>query len=294
MTTLREAGEQGLLARLLPRLAPRGADLLVAAGEDDAAAWREADGSITVAKIDAFVEGVHFDPAWMSAGDAGWRAIALTVSDLAAKGAAPLYGLVSLSARPDTSLEAVEDLYDGMSEAAAACGLRLVGGDTTRTSGPITIAVAVTGRAPGVFHPRSEARPGMLLGVTGPLGGAALALAERRATRPRPRLEEGRALALAGAAAGDISDGLLRELLRFAEMAGVGVRVEEADVPIAPGATLAQALESGEEVELLAAGEPRSLAGCTVIGAVTDTGRVVLAGAGAEREVTAGGYDHFA
>ena len=292
--TLQDLGELGLIARLLPRLAAGSADLVVPPGSDDVAAWREADGSITVAKVDTFVEGVHFDPAWMPPGDAGWRAVALTVSDLAAKGAAPTFGLVSLSARRDTPIAAVEAMYDGIAEAAAATGLRLVGGDTTRTPGPLTLSVAVLGRAPGVIHPRSEARPGMLLGVTGPLGGEAVALAARRSQRPFPRLAEGRALALAGAAAGDISDGLLRELRRFREMAGVGARVRLADVPLAPGATIEQALESGEEVELLAAGEPRALVGCTTIGEVTGDGRIVLVDAeGGEREVTDGGYDHF-
>lgn len=294
MTTLRDVGELGLIERLLPRLATRSVDLLVGPGEDDVAAWREPDGSITVFTADTFVEGVHFDPAWMPPETAGWRAVALSLSDLAAKGADATFGLVSLSAPPDTAVAVVEALYDGMGMAAAAGGLRLVGGETTRTPGPITITVAALGRAAGVIHPRSEAKAGWLLGVTGPLGGEAVALAERRPTRPLPRLAEGRELALAGAAAGDISDGLLRELTKFGQAARVGARVRLDRIPRAEGATLEQALESGEEVELLVAGEPRSLVGCTVIGELTGDQRLLLLDAnGLEREVAGGGYDHF-
>lgn len=292
--TLHDLGELGLLQRLVPKLATRSADLLIAPGEDDDAAWREPDGStITVFKVDTFVEGVHFDPGWMPPETAGWRAVAFTLSDLAAKGAAPTFGLVSLSAPPATRVEVVDALYDGMSAAAAAGGLRLVGGDTTRTSGPLTISVAVLGRAAGVVHPRSAAQAGWLIGVTGALGGEAVALAQRRPTRPFPRFEEGRALALAGAAAGDISDGLLRELKKFSLAAAVGARVRTDQVPIAEGATLDQALNGGEEVELVAVGPPRALVGCTVIGELTADRRLVLMGPDGEREVEDGGYDHF-
>jgi thiamine-monophosphate kinase len=293
VTTLRDLGELGLIQRLLPKLAPRAADLVVGPGEDDVAAWREADGSLTVFTADTFVEGVHFDPAWMPPETAGWRAMALSVSDLAAKGATPTFGLITVSASPETPVDVIEALYDGMGAAAAATGLRLVGGDTTRTTGPLTITVAALGRSPGIIHARSEARAGWLIGVTGPLGGEAAALAARRPTRPQPRLEEGRALALAGAAAGDISDGLIRELEKFALAAGVGARVRLDRVPVAAGATLEQALESGEEVDLVAVGLPRSLVGCTVVGELTEDRRTVLIGPDGEREAAPGGYDHF-
>ncbi len=295
MTTLAELGELGVIERLLPRMAMPAADLLVGPGQDDCAAWREADGSISVFTADTFVENVHFDPGWMPPEVAGWRAMALTLSDLAAKGAAPTFGLVCVSAPAALRVEVLEGLYDGMAAAAASGGLRLVGGDTTSTAGPLTITVAALGRATGAIHPRSEARAGWLIGVTGPLGGEALALIRRQSSRPLPRFMEGRALALAGAAAGDISDGLLRELIKFEAAAGVGARLHPDRVPVAEGATLEQALESGEEVELVAVGEARALVGCTVVGELTaQTGVVVVDEGGAERRVGAAGYDHFA
>src|SRR5581483_10952540 len=204
---LSDLGELGLLARLLRYLDRSSGDLLVGAGEDDDAAWREPGGSITVAKVDGFVEGVHFDLAWMPAEMAGWRAAALTLSDLAAKGARPTYGLVALAAPAGTDLTVVEGLYAGLSRCAREFGLRLVGGDTAHTPGPITVAVVALGITDSPPVPRSAARPGWRLAVTGPLGGEAVALAARRPTTPRPRFEAGRALARAGAAAGDIWDG---------------------------------------------------------------------------------------
>jgi thiamine-monophosphate kinase len=284
VTTLRELGELGLLARLLPHLSRSGGDLLIGAGEDDDAAWREADGSTTVAKVDTFVEGVHFDLSWTPPATAGWRACALTLSDLAAKGAAPTYGLVSLSAPPGADAAAVEAIYAGLAECAAEHGLRLVGGDTTSTPGPLTLSVVALGRCAEPPLPRAAVRAGWVIAVTGPLGAEAAALAARRPTRPRPRF----GAATAGAACGDISDGLLRELLKYRAAAGVGARVDSAAVPVAAGATLEQALTGGEEVELVVAAP--AAGDLPVIGAFTEDGRILVDGV--ERE--AGGYDHYA
>ena len=283
MTTLRELGELGLLERLMPHLSAAGGDVLIAAGEDDTAAWRERDGSVTVATCDSFIEGVHFDLDWMPPDVAGWRACALSLADLAAKAAQPAYGLVALAAPASTEASVVEGVYAGLAACAREYGLRLLGGDTTATPGPLAISVFALGRATWEPLPRFAVEPGWTLGLTGPLGGEALALAERRPTRPRPRFGE----LAPGCVCGDVSDGLLRELVKFRTVAGVGARIESARVPVARGASLEQALTGGEEVELLCAwpGGPRPL---TVIGAFTDDGRILVDGE--ERE---GGYEHF-
>ncbi len=284
MTTLRELGELGLLARLVPHLSRGGGDLLIGAGEDDNAAWREPDGQVTVAKVDTFVEGVHFDLSWMPPATAGWRACALTLSDLAAKSATPTYGLVSLSAPAAIDVRVVEEIYEGMAACAQEFGLRLVGGDTTSTPGPLTLSVVALGRCEHLPLARAAARAGWSIAVTGPLGGEAVALAERRPTRPRPRF----GIAPRDAACGDISDGLIRELVKFRAAAGVGARINSAALPVAEGATLEQALTSGEEVELIVASPARPLT--PVIGTFTSDGRIEVDGV--ERE--AGGYDHYA
>lgn len=241
------------------------------------AAWSERDGSATVATCDSFVESIHFDLGWMSPEDAGWRACALTLADLAAKGAEPTYGLVTLVAPPETEAAVVDRLYTGLAECASEFRLHLVGGDTT--AGPVlALTVFALGRAAAPPLPRSAVQPGWVIGVTGPLGGEAAALAERRPTRPRPAWWHH------GGAVGDISDGLLRELAKFR----IGAAIESARVPIAPGATLEQALTGGEEVQLVV-GHPEAVGGIAVIGRFTGDGRIVVDGV--ERE---GGYDHFA
>lgn len=307
---LRELGELGLLKRLRPYLSGAAQELLIGAGEDDAAAWREPDGSITVATCDTFVEGVHFDLARLRPAEAGWRSLALTISDLAAKGAQPAYGLVSLSAPPDWEVEVAEGIYQGLAAAAELCGLKLVGGDTTATGGPATLTVFALGRAASEPLPRSRARPGWQLAVTGPLGAAAagqsalgrgepLAPAWAAAIRsPRPRLREGAELNRAGLVCGDISDGLLRELDKFAAAAGVGALLNRDAVPRAEGCSWEQAVSSGEEMELVCAGPARAIAAAagllTVVGELTLPGQVVLVDAGGRQvEVPVRGYEHF-
>jgi thiamine-monophosphate kinase len=226
---------------------------------------------------------VHFDLAWMPPTVAGWRACALTLADLASKAARPAYGLVALSAPAAADVKVVESIYSGLADCAAQYDLRLVGGDTTSTPGPLTVSVFALGRATWEPLPRQAVRAGWSIGVTGPLGGEAAALAERRPTRPRPRFGE----VAPGCACGDVSDGLLRELVKFKAAAGVGASIDSARVPVAAGATLEQALTGGEEVELVCAweGAARPL---TVIGVFTEDGRIRVDGE--ERE---GGYDHF-
>ena len=282
MTTLRELGELGLLARLLPHLASRGGEVLIGAGEDDVAAWREPDGSVTVATCDTFLEGVHFDLGWMPPEVVGWRACALTLADLVAKAAPPTYGLLTLSAPADANVETVERIYRGLAECAAESGLRLLGGDTTSTTGPLALTLFALGKAATEPLARAAVRPGWTIGVSGPLGGEAAALAARRPTRPRPRF-----MGLPpGSACGDVSDGLLRELAKFRAAAGVGASIDSRRLPVAAGATLEQALTGGEEVELV--GGCPGTGDFTVIGTFTDDGRILVDGE--ERE---GGYDHF-
>jgi thiamine-monophosphate kinase len=317
VTSLESNGELGFLRRLRPLLEQAGGELLVGPGQDDAAAWTEPGpaGSVTVATCDAMVEGVHFDLAWLSPFEVGWRAVALALGDLAAKGARPAYGLVTVSAPRAWPVERLVEIYQGMAAAARETGLRLVGGDTTSSPGPAFISVTALGRATAPVVPRSAAQPGWTVAVTGALGAAAAALEAARAgrplrpewevalRRPLPRLAEGRLLADAGLAVGDISDGLLREMDKFAEASGAGCELTLGTVPVAAGSTPQQALASGEEVELVCCGpEPaiRELAaqldcGLTQVGRLTETPEVrVLDAGGAEVRVTQRGYDHFA
>jgi thiamine-monophosphate kinase len=281
--------EKELIRRLLPHLTAAGGDLIVGPGEDDAAAWWEPGGGYTVATCDTAVEGVHFDLSRQRPEAVGWRALCFALGDLAAKGARPTYGLVSLSVPRRWPETVAEGVYRGMAALAADVGLSLVGGDTVRAPNEASLTLTLLGRATAPPVPRSAARPGWQVGVTGPLGGASL---ERE--RPWPRLALGVRLAEAGLCCGDVSDGLVAELDKFAAAAGVGARLRMDAVPLAEGAAPLAALASGEEVELVCCG-PSLPEGVHPVGHLTGDGRVVVLDAeGAEVALEERGYDHFA
>ncbi len=293
MTRLDQVGELGVIEALRPFLATSG--YLIPALADDAAAWEEPAG-VLVASCDQSVEGVHFDLGWMSPEDAGWRALALALGDLAAKGATPTYALAAMAAPPGWELERLLGLYRGLADLAGQVGLRLAGGDTSSTPGPAVLTLAVLGRVPRPPLARSQAKPGWAVGVTGPLGAAALALKRRQAVRLPPRLEEGRRLNQAGLCCGDISDGLYRELEKFAASSGAGCDLRLDRVPCVPGASPELAAASGEEAELVCAGPEEVLraAGLEALGRLTRGGRLRVFDGGRQIELKERGYDHFA
>jgi thiamine-monophosphate kinase len=292
---LDEVGEAELVRRLLSLLPSQG--LVIKPGEDDVAAWEEADGSFTVATCDASAEGVHFDLGWQRPEDVGWRALALALGDLAAKGARPTQALVSISAPREWELDTALGIYRGIAELAARVGLSIAGGDTTEARGGAVLAITVLGRTDTRPLPRSAVQPGWRLAVTGPLGAAAVALAARAPLRLEPLLAGGERLNRVGLVCGDISDGLWAELAKFEAMSGCGCELDGRLVPLAAGAALEQALGSGEEAELVCAGpgELIAAAGLSVIGTFREGGGVSFRDAAGElRNALAGGYQHFA
>src|SRR5205807_7429373 len=160
---LSELGELGLLAELERRgLAQR--------IENDAA---ELPGGLVVTQ-DALVEGVHFRFDLISWRGLGFRAAAVNISDLAASGAEPLALIVTLGVPVETRTSDVLELYEGIAEA----GVPVRGGDTTRAASAL-VSVTALGRAARVPG-RAGARPGDLLVVTGPLGGAGAGFRQAR------------------------------------------------------------------------------------------------------------------
>lgn len=277
-------GELGLLERIKPYLA-------AGATGDDAAVIADATGFVVVS-TDMYVEGVHFDLGWMTAEDAGWRSLALALGDLAAKGAEPAWALSSLAMPKGWSVEDLTGLYAGMHSLGRRHKLAIVGGDMSAIDGPAVLSLTVAGRTEKMPLARAQARAGWSVGVTGPLGGAAVALRERRAFRLEPRIAEGRRVNGLGLACGDVSDGLVRELEKFSAMAGVGFILEASEVPLAEGASIDEALTSGEEAELVCVGPEDAVrkAGLSVVGRSTAEQEVIVVGS--ELETT--GYDHFA
>jgi thiamine-monophosphate kinase len=188
--------------------------------------------------IDSVVQGVHFTD---DLEHAGWRVMARNVSDIAAMGGDPKRIVIAVAGAADLDV-----LYAGVLAAAEAFRCPVVGGDLTDAA-CLVVTGAITGLVDGPPVLRSGARPGDVIYVTGPLGHGA---ASEYRERPQPRVAEGRAARLAGATAMiDVSDGLGLDLRRLAMASGVGVRLEE--VPVAPGATYAQAMGGGDDYELV-------------------------------------------
>ena len=288
-------GEFGLLEKIKPYLAPAKA-IEAPPGADDAAVIAES-GGFTIASSDMFVERIHFDLAWMSAQDAGWRSLALSLGDLAAKGATPTWALTSIAIPNTWMVENLIGLYEGMAALAQQTKILIAGGDMSLIDGPAVLSITVVGRTDRRPLPRSESQPGWAVAVTGSLGASALALREKRPLRIVPRLEEGRRLNAFGLCCGDISDGLVREMQKFAAFSGAGCILQSREVPVADGATLEDALTSGEEVELVCVG-PEDLihsAGLRTLGILTRDPAVVVMGADRKpMKLQLSGYDHFA
>jgi thiamine-monophosphate kinase len=266
---LSELGEFGFLAELERRG-------LAQAIEHDAA---QIEGLVVTQ--DALVEGVHFGLGWISFRDLGYRAAAVNVSDLAASGAEPSALVVSLGASPETSVDDLIELYEGIAE----LGVPVLGGDTTRADS-LMLSVTALGRSERVPG-RAGARPGDLLVVTGPLGAAGAAFKHQRYVRPPVRIEEGRKLAGTAHAMIDISDGIATDAGHVAHRSGVRCVLELERVPLAAGATIDD-LGFGEDFELLAAVPEEDF---HVVGHCEEGEGVALLRDGRPYALT--GWDHF-
>jgi thiamine-monophosphate kinase len=267
---LDEVGEFGLLGELERRGLAHGI-------EHDAA---QIEGLVVTQ--DALVEGVHFRFDLISWRDLGFRAAAANLSDLAACGADPLAFIVTLGLPAETRVADVVELYEGLNEP----GVPVRGGDTTRAQS-VLLSVTALGRAERVPG-RAGASPGDLLVVTGPLGAAGAAFRSGRLVRPPLRLDEGRRLARVATAMLDLSDGLAADAAHIAARSCCRVAIELERVPLAEGATFADA-GFGEDYELLAA-TPDPL-GFTVIGRCEEGSGVVVTLHGEPVELA--GWEHF-
>jgi thiamine-monophosphate kinase len=297
------------IRRIIERVGPTALTL-----GDDCALLEWPGGTLTVS-TDATVEGVHFQPGWLTLAEVGWRATARAMSDLAAEGAAALGALVALTTPRDAGADAIAELMGGAADAAASAGARILGGDLT-AGDRWHVVVTVIGTAERPVT-RAGAQAGDGIWVTGELGRARMALdawlaggepdpAARRAfATPSPRITAGMALADAGAHAMiDLSDGLGGDAAHLAAASGVRLVIDLDRVPAAPGVpSPAYAAGGGEDYELLAAmpaafdsraASVAARAGATLtrIGCVeTGAGAVFLSGG---VPVTVPGWDHFA
>ena len=284
---------------------------------DDAAVIAPERGTYDVLTTDALVDGVHFDRRFVPPDAIGHRALAVNLSDLAAMGAEPRAALLSLALPADMEVSHVDGILDGLLELARTHRTTVVGGNVTRTPGPLTIDVTAVGSVrPRRILTRSGARAGDEVYVTGALGGAVVALralasgsstpCANRYLRPEPRVRAGLVLGRTRAASScmDLSDGLADGLRQVAEASGVGISVDAEAVPLADGATVEDALTGGDDYELIFTvrasqrgrfrGARRQFAGLPVtkIGVVTREASLLLRDAQGSRALPRG-YEHF-
>lgn len=245
---LSQIGEFGLIDLLKKYQGSLARHVVRGIGDDTAVVPLDAKKYLLLT-TDMLMEGVHFKrnapPRAI-----GHKALACSISDIAAMGGSPRYALVSLGAPGNLSWAFVRDLYKGMDALARKSGVAIVGGDTIKSS-KIVINVALTGEAnkTDVVY-RSGARPGDLIFVTGPLGKS---LSTGWHLKFTPRVKESQYLVrhVKPTAMIDISDGLAADLGHILEESKVGAILEEKQIPRRAGASLRQALYDGEDFELL-------------------------------------------
>ena len=303
--TVADLGERALIARIRTAVPARPAAVVVGIG-DDAAVVEPERGTLDVATTDALVEGVHFDRAFCSPADAGHKALAVNLSDLAAMGAMPRHALLSLALPPACPVSDVDELLAALLALAERHRTALIGGNVAASPGPLVIGVTAIGSVGRRrVLTRGGARPGDVLYVSGRIGGAAAGLAALRVALGRNR---------AARACIDLSDGLGDAVRQLAAASGAGARIEAAALPIEPQARawfdaagrdpVLAALQAGEDYELAFTAPPafrgrlrhvRRMVGglpLTAVGVITRETAVRLRRDGRD-EPLPGGFEHF-
>lgn len=260
-----DAGERALIERIRSRVPPADSSLVVGIGDDAAVAVLER-GALQVLTTDALVEGVHFDRRFSTPTDIGHKALAVNVSDVAAMGGASRFALLSLMLPPHTPLHEVDELIDGLLDLAKRIRISLVGGNITRSPGPLVVDVTVIGSVrPRRILTRGGGRVGDDLYVTGRIGAAlaglgwlreqagavvthadaqnaplprpadeGMAECVGRYCRPEPRARLGAILGRTRAATAcmDLSDGLADAVTQMSSASQTGAVVDVSLLPI--------------------------------------------------------------
>jgi thiamine-monophosphate kinase len=302
-----ELGERDLIRRISEALGL----------EKDDCAVLEAGDRYLVATTDMLHRETDF-PEIMSPWQMGWMAMAVNLSDVAAMGADPA-GVLMAVGLPKVDLPFIDQLFAGFADCAESYGTRIVGGDTDSHRELTIVGCALGFVEKELILRRRGARIGDLLCTTGALGGAGgglWALGQddlqnpllASLLEPKPRIEEGRALAKSRAATAmmDNSDGLALSLYDLGEASNVGFLVRASDLPMASGllktvgrkSAIDLIFSAGGDFELLFTVRPdkleeaRRACQLTVIGRAVESG-IWMESGGQKIEIEPRGYEHI-
>ncbi|HPR61934.1 MAG TPA: thiamine-phosphate kinase [Prolixibacteraceae bacterium] len=288
VTPISDLGEFGLIDHLTNKIKLKNSSTLLGVG-DDAAILDFKDEEVVIT-TDLLTEGIHFNLMYVPLKHLGYKSVVVNLSDVAAMNATPKQITVSLAISSKFSVEALDELYEGIYLACEKYGVDLVGGDTTSSLTGLVISITAIGTAPkGKAVRRSGAKANDLICVTGDLGGAymGLQLLEREtkiykdAPQVQPKLDgynyilgrqlkpEARtdiqkvfdSLKVQPTSMIDISDGLSSELMHICKQSGTGAKIYEEKIPLDNETKamaeelninpLVAALNGGEDYELL-------------------------------------------
>ncbi|NJL74193.1 MAG: thiamine-phosphate kinase [Saprospiraceae bacterium] len=294
-TDVNELGEFGLIEHLTKKVKMQQKSTVRGIG-DDAAVIKNGE-FLTVVSTDMLVEGIHFDLMYTPLKHLGYKSVVVNLSDIYAMNAIPKQITMSIALSNRFSVEALDELYDGIREACANYNVDLVGGDTTSSPKGLYISVTAIGQGEvGKIAYRNTAKIGDLICITGNVGAAYLGLQilERekriyletgaqpnlegqdylieRQLRPEARKDMIELFAknqLIPTSMIDVSDGVASEIFHICNQSGVGAYIEESGVPIHPNAQemalkfkldpITCALSGGEDYELIFTIHPNDL-----------------------------------
>jgi thiamine-monophosphate kinase len=287
-TEIGELGEFGLIDHLTKNIELQQASSVVGVGDDGAVI--DHFGKQTVVSTDLLVEGVHFDLMYTPLKHLGYKSVVVNLSDIYAMNATPTQIVYSIGFSNRFSLEAIDELYEGVYAACEKYGVDLVGGDTTSSQKGLILSVTAIGEiAPNQFVKRNTAQKGDLICVSGDLGGAYVGLLflerEKKIYLESPGVQpdlEGESYVISRllkpearkdiveffekqeikpTAMMDISDGLSSEILHICKQSELGCVIYEDKLPISDATRNAAfkfeidptacALSGGEDYELI-------------------------------------------
>lgn len=279
-STVSDLREHALIARIAKRLDPAPASVIVGIG-DDAAVVESDRGMLSAVTTDSLVDGIHIDRTFTPPRDIGHKALAVSLSDLAAMGATPRYALLSLALPPTLLILDLDAILDGLVSLADRHQITLIGGNVTQSPEPLFIEVTALGSVKRRrILTRSNAKHGDELYLSGHIGGAAaglgwlqqsqdlsepdaFAICRQRYLRPEPRVRLGTLLGhnRVTHTCIDLSDGLADAVSQLASASGVGIEIDAERLPIEPEARtwfkqhdldpIDSGLAAGEDYELL-------------------------------------------